>query len=769
MSMDGGPDHVAAANSVPDLKALKRDLDAKRYELEAREASLSSREAAVAARERVVISKELEASAGFEELRRTALQGIKETRDALAAEASRIQEELESQRLRAVAGLNESLEKERKLRLDVISAEVSDLRQRAESDLATQRALERERLQSDRAQQDAVLAAERRALAEARDEFDRDMLAKREALDARERALKGEQAKVGWREEELNTLRSELERSIEERSRARVSALEHAESSMRDELERALKRIAELERRNDDLLRFNERFGDSPEIIRQRIDGLQDTIARLEAELLSRPSASDKERLVALLEEQRTWDKLKSEHLAEIAALRAAQRRWNIGVQELEEMREQKEFAERRLTALRTEIQVYSEEVARMRSLYEKPEEREARISTIEEPWRTDFRFDKPNKGLEESAWLARISDACKESGLYFPSRLLNSFHTSLKSADLSPLTVLAGVSGTGKSELPRLYSRFGGLGFLSLAVQPNWDSPQSLFGYFNSVENRFNATTLLRALVQAQHTPDGEAYRHGLGNRLLIVLLDEMNLAYVEQYFSEMLSRLEQRRGDSRGASIDIDIGAGQPPYQLDLGNNVLWVGTMNEDETTKSLSDKVIDRSNLLYFPRPRRLHSRPDVALAEEAPLLTKDTWLRWIQPKSTFSSTEIDPYRETLEAINGHLDKAGRALGHRVWQAVERYMANHPDTLAAQGDSTGRQRAMARAFEDQLVLKVMPKLRGIETAGDSRRGCLDPIREVLQQRHPALLEDFDNACRVGYGAFVWNSARYLEGDE
>jgi 5-methylcytosine-specific restriction endonuclease McrBC GTP-binding regulatory subunit McrB len=140
---------------------------------------------------------------------------------------------------------------------------------------------------------------------------------------------------------------------------------------------------------------------------------------------------------------------------------------------------------------------------------------------------------------------------------MHFGPRLLRTFHTSLKAAEMSPLTVLAGVSGTGKSELPRLYARFGGLAFLPLAVQPNWDSPQSLFGYFNSVENRFNATELLQAMVQFQPSRQGSKREHSQEDRLLLVLLDEMNLAYVEQYFSDLLSKLEQRRGDTKNASL--------------------------------------------------------------------------------------------------------------------------------------------------------------------------------------------------------------------
>ena len=91
------------------------------------------------------------------------------------------------------------------------------------------------------------------------------------------------------------------------------------------------------------------------------------------------------------------------------------------------------------------------------------------------------------------------------------------------------------------------------------------------------------------------------------------------MNLAHPELYFAEFLSKLELRRG-MKGAdvpSLPVKIGAGMPPYQLPLGRNVLWTGTMNQDETTKSLSDKVLDRSIIIHFPRPTELKRRLKLA--------------------------------------------------------------------------------------------------------------------------------------------------------
>ena len=452
-------------------------------------------------------------------------------------------------------------------------------------------------------------------------------------------------------------------------------------------------------------------------------------------------------------------------------------------------------------------------QLKQLRATYETPEEWEQRVKAIEKPAlkreeiivkrgkganTVDFRPKKYERGQEpdEIAWLNGIMRECANYGLSFNERLVKSFHTSLKTAEWSPLTVLAGVSGTGKSELPRLYAHFGGLFFHPLSVQPNWDSKESMLGYFNSIDNKFEAETILRFLAQSQlswqePTSDSEGYP-GLYDGLCLVLLDEMNLAHPELYFAEFLSKFETRRGKYKDVpALDVKVGAGLDPYPLPLGRNVLWAGTMNQDETTKSLSDKVLDRSIVMYFPRPtklmRRIRLNPlddsnrglafDDGEEKSGPRRQEsihfDTWASWLADESTFEDDEIEPYKLFVEEMNKHLGIVGRAIGHRVWQSIEYYMANYPGVRTAANDEE-RRTAMNTAFEDQLVQKIMPKLRGIDTSGYSRTDCLDEIALLLNRgvggkakvSFENLSDDFDLACRVGYGQFMWQSANYLE---
>ncbi len=250
---------------------------------------------------------------------------------------------------------------------------------------------------------------------------------------------------------------------------------------------------------------------------------------------------------------------------------------------------------------------------------------------------------------MEELAFLERIEKGMQEFNVFYPKRLLYMFHTSLKSASLSPLSVLSGVSGTGKSELPKLYAHFGGLNFLSIAVQPTWDSPESLMGYFNAIENKFDATEFLRFFIQTTLSNNEEPY--GLKEAMNIVLLDEMNLAHIELYFAEFLSKLEIKR--SKETNISIKLGTGLT-WELPLGDNLLFVGTMNEDESTKMLSDNVLDRAFCLNFERPKTLKSKQQKPLPSNDEYLKVETFNRWINKKGDLEG-KLEKYRKITNKI------------------------------------------------------------------------------------------------------------------
>ena len=370
---------------------------------------------------------------------------------------------------------------------------------------------------------------------------------------------------------------------------------------------------------------------------------------------------------------------------------------------------------------------------------------------------------------LDESEYYLRSQK------LYFPKRVLRAFHTSLKVTDISPLVVLAGISGTGKSELPRRYAEAMGMHFLNVAVQPRWDSPQDMFGFFNYLENRYRATELGRALVQMDPfytEPDRgwsapEKWDHSLSSQMLLVLLDEMNLARVEYYFSEFLSRLETRRGVDRNnpesrrkAEIGLEVGSGKnktPIMQLFVDRNVLFVGTMNEDETTQSLSDKVVDRANVLRFGRPGNVErsntNRSSISMTTR---LDFEMWDDWCRSADSLSETTHARILEHTNKLDEAMSEIKRPFGFRTRNSILSYVANYPSS-----DDD----AVSDALADQIEQKILPKFRGLDARDTAVKSALGKIKGVLNELDDSLLiRAIDQSSKDGQ--FVWLGVNRFE---
>lgn len=359
-----------------------------------------------------------------------------------------------------------------------------------------------------------------------------------------------------------------------------------------------------------------------------------------------------------------------------------------------------------------------------------------------------------------EKLWIDNIVKKANECGIVFSERLVNAYHTAQKINDMSSLVVLAGVSGTGKSELPKQYAIHGGMNFIDIPVKPDWDSPSSLFGYYNSIERRFEATELIRALYQMNQ--ENSPYK----DQMLMVLLDEMNLAHPEQYFADLLSKLETCRNTGKNAVYDAILGGGAKPLPINIGTNVLWTGTMNEDETTKALSDKVIDRSTLITFPRPEILFDRKDkkdIKPVKQEFVLKKSTWDTWCGNRRNGLEEKLAPYKAEVQEINKQMSGMGRNLGHRVWQGISEYICNYPAVVSAK-NGTDLDEAIRIAYNDALAFKIMPKLRGVETRGENER-YLDEIGKTLTNHAGELSVDFTRARNLPTELFQWYSSDFM----
>ena len=731
-----------------------------------------------------------------------------------------LDDEIAKARATRYAALDKEIESERQLRTKGLQEAIDVQLANMKEQLKKQSDMFKVQMDAQKSDWEQHVAAEKQALA---DQAQRqktelahleELIALRrsevenlqEALKKQTDALNARQAKLIEREVDLDAALADLDRKSADADAAkrryeRMAAHYQEQIDQEDPIveARVKEGIGERERTlalqmrgvqeaNDSLVAENERLRsrlnslqailkDNPQTAAELIASRDAQISQLMGELAKLPSTQ-------VLEER---DRLKREKIALEEANKNLQNQLSqIGSEaadrqallyQNEVLKAKADAAEKKFEARDGAMRIIQADYDRMMAIYAPAKGADVRYAEIEMPYVGKDRVDRvpvATGGIDEIDWLTNIKRGCDEYGIKFNERILKAFHTAIKTAEWSPLTILAGVSGTGKSELPRLYSQFGGIVFEPVAVQPNWDSQESMLGFFNSIDNRFDAQPLLRFLAQSQK--EWTVDYPGLSEAVCMVLLDEMNLAHPELYFAQFLSKLELRRGKARFdvPALEIKTGAGIPPYKLPLGRNVLWTGTMNQDETTKSLSDKVLDRSVVINFPRPIKLSRRPKLMplnSGNRRSLLNKNDWFSWMEKKISFERDLIFPYKAFVEDINKALGVAGRAVGHRVWQSIEYYIANYPDVRAAakNGDASDLARSMHIAFEDQLVQKIMPKLRGIDTRGKSKSDCLDVIQGLLLRGVNGIRfnldDDFTAACELGYGQFMWQSANYL----
>lgn len=727
-------------------------------------------------------SLELETRHQQQEVRQLEIeQGLPALRDKIFAE--RDQQLADSklqlkQQLQDVANQQQRLEAERE-RLDRVQ-EIVD------GDFAEQRANLQRELQQKRSEARAELDKEIQEqrekcfkVLETEIQQRRDDLEKiKQEFDKKQAKLIADQNDVKLDRVKVDALQDSLEQKIAESIQTRLQEFEQNEIQFELDKQRLLGRIKHQDELHSAYDELKKLLGD-----RSAVEVLHDLTTKNEELKLLREELN---RLSQKPEEY--YDN----HRAQVSQLEKDKQQLQNEIRELQrdlDAQEQLEYDQERLQtkfnslevryeAVKADNNELKETLKRVNPSNQDPADIKARLKNIKRPHIQKFIPRRQEKSINELDWLETIRSNIDDYGLHFSNRILCAFHTALKIAEWSPLTVLAGVSGTGKSELPKLYSRFGGINFINVPVQPNWDSQESMLGYFNSISNSYEAQPMLNFLVQSREklitdSENSEDNYNGLEDTVSLVLLDEMNLAHVELYFADFLSKLEQRRAAKNNdlPYIDINLGSNIDPYKLSLGRNLLFAGTMNQDETTKSLSDKVIDRGTSIYFPRPTSLHRREKLrALPEQANLLPMSVWWGWINKQSSLSDEIVKPYKQLIENINNCLGADGKALGHRVWQSIEYYMVNHPLVIGldAQQYPDEYKEALKFAFEDQLVQKVMPKLRGIETRGFAKQHCLEPIKGLLENAKLDILDDFAKAMRIGHGQFNWASADYLNNE-
>ena len=202
--------------------------------------------------------------------------------------------------------------------------------------------------------------------------------------------------------------------------------------------------------------------------------------------------------------------------------------------------------------------------------------------------------YDREAEVFNNDITLEEICDqfrnfACSRMGLYYEPRVIRLFLAAFSS---TRLVILQGISGTGKTSLPYAWGKFLENDTQIASVQPSWRDRSELFGYFNEFTKRFSETEVLKRMYESTYT-----------DKVYLTILDEMNIARVEYYFAEMLSILEMPSRDEWVVDLVPSGWPSDPKHLVDgrfkLPENMWYIGTANNDDSTFAISDKVYDRA--------------------------------------------------------------------------------------------------------------------------------------------------------------------------
>lgn len=344
------------------------------------------------------------------------------------------------------------------------------------------------------------------------------------------------------------------------------------------------------------------------------------------------------------------------------------------------------------------------------------------------------------------------IEQEVEDIGGHYAPGLISRYHGGLNFLRHKHFVILKGASGTGKTSLAKRYAEVvHGLSdrdldshphFHMCRVRPEWTDPTGLIGYYDSIGENYVVEDFLEAVLDAQENPGTAVF----------VCLDEMNLARVEYYFSDILSAMEQEKKSDRKISLhNRGTVQGSDGRQIEgdqiIPENLYITGTVNVDETTNPLSQKVRDRAVII------------DMTKVEIG------SYLQTLSQKEELHDEELHDNatriaKGPLKKIHNTMSDHGVGFGYRVAREVVEYVSfwlqqveegdlelEDLDWIEVESEETGDEvDVLARhALDHQLTQKIAVKLEGTDR---QRKMLKELARHTLSED-----ADLDDDAEIG----------------
>ncbi len=287
------------------------------------------------------------------------------------------------------------------------------------------------------------------------------------------------------------------------------------------------------------------------------------------------------------------------------------------------------------------------------------------RLSGVDEFFLNEYVVPEYNSTVNLEELCQRFRNfAAARLGLYYDLEVMKRLFASFGAAKM---VILQGISGTGKTSLPYALGQFLNNPAVICSVQPSWRDRTELVGYYNEFTKKYTEPDFLKALYEAQYVDD-----------VRVVILDEMNIARVEYYFAEMLSILELPREEERCISLVTSRAASDPDKMKDgkvwIPSNIWYVGTINNDDSTFAVADKVYDRAIPIDLDEKAEYFEAPD-----EEPMNLSFAHLVRLYDEAKEKYAVSEEVLVELDKLDSYLIKHFRlTFGNRIMKQLKDYI-------------------------------------------------------------------------------------------